>query len=129
MLIQTSFHKGRLTLFLNLLLSSILWHASLPVFSQEKKEPRKSADADDVIKVSSNLVNVDVMVKDKKGKPITDLKGEDFIISENGVKQNIAFFDSTLMADNATKQAGSVSVSTTPRSPSNLPRNIISLVF
>jgi VWFA-related protein len=129
MLIQTSFYKGRLTLFLNLLLSSILLHASLPVYSQDKKEQRKSADADDVIKVNSNLVNVDVMVKDKKGKPITDLKGEDFILSENGVRQNIEFFDSTLVADNAPRQAGSVSTSTTPRSPNNLPRNIISLIF
>ena len=109
MLLKISFRKGRLTLFLNLLLSSILLHASLPVYSQDKKEPRKSADADDVIKVSSNLVNFDVMVKDKKGKPITDLKGEDFILSENGVRQNIEFFDSTLVTDNAPRQAGSVS--------------------
>ena len=100
-----------------------------PGHAQDKKEPRKSADADDVIKVSSNLVNFDVMVKDKKGKAITDLKGEDFILSENGVRQNIEFFDSTLVADNAPRQPGSVSASTTPRSPNNLPRNIISLIF
>jgi VWFA-related protein len=129
MLFQISFRKGRLTLVLNLLLSSILLHATLPVYSQNKKEPQKRDDADDVIKVSSNLVNVDVMVKDKKGKPITDLKEGDFILSENGVRQNIAFFDSTLVADNAPKPSGSVSVSTSPRSPNNLPRNIISLVF
>jgi VWFA-related protein len=129
MLLQISFRKRRLALFLNLLLSSIFWHASLPVYSQDKKDPRKSTDADDVIKVNSNLVNFDVMVKDKKGKPITDLKGDDFILSENGVRQNIEYFDSTLVSDEAPRQAGSVSTSTTPRSPNNLPRNIISLIF
>src|SRR6185503_3731449 len=135
MLIQTSFHKGRLTLFLNLLLSSILWHASLPVFSQEKKEPRKSADADDVIKVSANLVNVDVMVKDKKGKPITDLKAEDFILSENGVRQKIEFFDSTLTSGNngqmpaSTSKSNETAILKEPAGPNSLPRNIIALVL
>jgi len=37
-----------------------------------------------------------VIVKDKKGKAITDLKPEDFTVSENGVAQKIEFFDSTL---------------------------------
>jgi VWFA-related protein len=42
---------------------------------------------DDVIKVKSNLVNIDVIVKDKKGKYISDLKAEDFVITENGLPQ------------------------------------------
>src|SRR5438876_9351039 len=66
------------------------------VQSQEKKETKKRADDDDVIKVTSNLASLDVIVKDKKGKAITDLKPEDFTISENGVPQKIEFFDSTL---------------------------------
>ncbi|HEU0050164.1 MAG TPA: hypothetical protein VFQ43_21415, partial [Nitrososphaera sp.] len=57
---------------------SILFTTTLCLFvaaaqSQEKKEPKKS-DEDDVIKVTSNLVSLDVIVKDKKGKAITDLK-------------------------------------------------------
>jgi hypothetical protein len=36
--------------------------------------------ADDVVRVKANLVNIDVIVKDKKGKYIPDLKAEDFSI-------------------------------------------------
>src|SRR2546425_7626699 len=61
-----------------------------------QSQDRKQTDVQDVIKVDSNLVSLDVIVKDKKGKAVTDLKPEDFTISENGVPQRIQFFDSTL---------------------------------
>ena len=64
-------------------------------------------DQEDVLKVKTNLVNIDVMVKDKKGKYIADLKPEDFTIVENGVPQKIEFFDAPLMR-NETKTAGAV---------------------
>ncbi|HVF23515.1 MAG TPA: VWA domain-containing protein [Pyrinomonadaceae bacterium] len=51
---------------------------------------------DDVVRVKANLVNIDVIVKDKKGKYIPDLKAEDFTIVENGVAQKIEFFDAPL---------------------------------
>ena len=50
----------------------------------------------DVVRVKSNLVNIDVIVKDKKGKYVADLKAEDFTIVENGVTQKIEFFDAPL---------------------------------
>ena len=56
---------------------------------------------EDVVKVKSNLVNIDVFVKDKKGKYISDLKPEDFTIVENGVAQKIEFFDAPLMRNEA----------------------------
>src|SRR6266851_424863 len=80
---------------LSLLATSAVFLAAIPIQSQDKK-PTKSADDDDVIKVTSNLVSLDVIVKDKKGKAVTDLKPEDFTVSENGVPQKIEFFDSTL---------------------------------
>src|ERR1700704_259747 len=73
-----------------------LFLSLVPAQSQEKKEATKNADQDDVVKVTSNLVSLDVIVKDKKGKAVTDLKAEDFSVSENGVPQKIEFFDSTL---------------------------------
>src|SRR5258705_12184364 len=81
---------------LNLLVATAIFLAAIPLHSKDKKDPRKSADQEDVIRVSSNLVNFEVMVRDKKGKAITDLKAEDFVLSENGVPQTISFFDSTL---------------------------------
>src|SRR5713101_8435983 len=98
----------------------------VPAQSQENKQTKKSAD-DDVIKVTSSLVSLDVMVKDKKGKAITDLKPEDFTVSENGVPQKIEFFDSTLASGNETAQPITATGSTEPkpRTASGLPRNII----
>ena len=122
--------KRPTSLCLHLFLTSAIFLAGIPVQSQDKKEPRKSGD-DDVIKVTSNLVNLDVTVKDKKGKSVTDLKAEDFTVTENGVRQNIQFFDSTLAGGNDAKQPNAASKETTPGlpNPSQLPRNIVSLVL
>ncbi|MDQ3064310.1 MAG: VWA domain-containing protein [Acidobacteriota bacterium] len=54
--------------------------------------PRIIAEGDDVVKISTTLIQVDVTVTDKNGKIITDLKPEDFKISENGEKQEITNF-------------------------------------
>ena len=125
-----SFLNKRLTsLYLHLLLTSAIFLAAIPVQSQDKKETKKSAGEDDVIRVTSNFVNLDVMVKDKKGKAITDLKAEDFSVTENGAPQKIEFFDATLINGNSPGQPATISGSIVPRAPSNFPRNIISLVF
>src|SRR5258708_39677471 len=118
-------------LVLSLLLILGLCLSTIPAQSQEKKETKKSAEQDDVIKVTSNLVNLDVIVKDKKGKAITDLKPEDFTITENGVPQKIEFFDSTLTNGNEAAQpiAATGSPESKPRTPSGFPRNIIAPVL
>src|SRR5260221_765478 len=126
------------------LVISMLFLSSAPTQAQQKKEPKKSGD-DNVIKVDSNLVSLDVIVKDKKGKAVTDLKPEDFTVFENGVPQKIQFFDSTLTGgkkagqptnetDRLDESAGresqrGVAPESKPRNPYGLPRNIISLVM
>src|ERR1041385_5641519 len=57
------------------------------------QETRKGAGREDVVTVSSNLVNIDVTVKDKKGNFVNDLKAEDFEVFEDGVRQKVEFFD------------------------------------
>src|SRR5216683_678671 len=89
---------------LSLLVTSAVFLAAIAVQSQDKKQT-KSADDDDVIKVTANLVSLDVIVKDKKGKAITDLKPEDFTVFENGVPQKIQFFDSTLTSGSEAGQS------------------------
>ena len=44
------------------------------------------------IGANTRMVLVDVVVTDKKGQPVTDLKPEDFILEENGKRQKIAAF-------------------------------------
>jgi len=100
----------------------------VPAQSQERKEAKKGSD-DDVIKVTANLVNLDVIVKDKKGRAITDLKPEDFKVFENGVPQKIEFFDSTLTSGNEAASRTTATVSSGPRPPNDFPRNIIALVL
>jgi VWFA-related protein len=119
----------RLKSFLNLLLLIAFLLAAIPIHPQDQK-PNKSDDQD-VIKVTSNLVSLDVIVKDKKGKPVTDLKAEDFTVSENGVPQKITFFDSTLTSLGVTGQSTDAVASTDqkPQRPTGFPRNIIALVL
>src|SRR5258708_35517750 len=124
--------RQMVTRLLNLLAISELFLSFMPVPAQQKKETNKSADDDDIIKVTSSLVNLDVIVKDKKGKAITDLKPEDFTVSENGVPQKIEFFDSTLTSSSneaAKPTNGTVSTEPGPRTPNGFPRNIIVLVL
>src|SRR5438445_8945183 len=127
---HNSFLKQRWTgVCLSLLAMWAVFLAAIPLQSQDKKQ----TDDQDVIKVTSNLVSLDVIVKDKKGRPITDLKAEDFTVSENGVPQKIEFFDSTLTSLGVTGQFTNpnpvVSTEPTPRNPNGFPRNIIALVL
>lgn len=46
----------------------------------------------DVVKISTNLIQIDVTVTDKKGKIITDLRRDELEIFENGTKQDISNF-------------------------------------
>ena len=126
-----SLNKRGTGLCFGLLVAFTIFLAALPVQSQDKKEPRQSPNEQDVIKVTSNLVSVDVLVKDKKGKAVTDLKAEDFTISENGVPQQIEFFDSPLNSSNESSQPTTATGSLPPKqpNPSGLPRNIIALVL
>lgn len=48
--------------------------------------------SDPSFRVSVNLVQVDVVVTDAKGRHVTDLRQDDFEIFESGKRQNIAFF-------------------------------------
>src|SRR3989442_15193866 len=119
---QNTFLKKHSTgIRLSLLVTWAVFLAAIPIHSQDKK-PNKSDDQD-VIKVTSNLVSLDVIVKDKKGKPVTDLKAEDFTVIENGVPQKIEFFDSTLSTLGVTGQSTDAVASTEqkPQSPAGFP--------
>ncbi|MGI8642256.1 MAG: VWA domain-containing protein [Pyrinomonadaceae bacterium] len=52
----------------------------------------KPSDSEDVVKISTALIQLDVTVTDKSGKIVKDLKPEDFEVYENGEKQNITNF-------------------------------------
>ena len=87
------------------------------------------AQEDEVVKVKSNLVNIDVIVRDKKGKYIADLKAEDFTIVENGVAQKIEFFDAPLSRMEVKEAVVNVPAAGTTTPPPGAPRNYVALVL
>src|SRR6185503_6733737 len=89
------------------------------------------AQEDEVIRVKSNLVNIDVIVKDKKGKYVSDLKAEDFVVTENGQPQKIEFFDAPLSKSETKKpnETGATTSTTTTSTPPTVPRHYVSLVL
>jgi VWFA-related protein len=75
------------------LLTGVIFLAcgSIPLaFSQDKKKAETKDD--DVIKITSELVQIDVIVTDKNNKPVTGLKVEDFELFDNDKPQRISFF-------------------------------------
>jgi VWFA-related protein len=54
-------------------------------------QPQKPEDVD-VVRITTNLVQVDAVVTDKNGKVVTDLKSEELEIFEDGRKQKITHF-------------------------------------
>ncbi len=65
----------------------------LPMFSVHAQNPTRTPPPDDdVLKISTTLIQADVTVTDKDGKVVTDLKPEDFEVYENGKKQDITNF-------------------------------------
>src|SRR5688572_26972056 len=73
-------HRFRLlsNLFIFLLLAGGVW-----------------AQVDDPIKIDSSIVRINVGVVDQRGRPITSLNQTNFSIFEDGVKQEIARFETT----------------------------------
>ena len=61
------------------------------VFSLYAQSPATSAQ-NFPLRVTTRLVQVDVVVQDKKGQPITDLKQEDFEVTDQGKPQKISVF-------------------------------------
>ncbi|MDX6445719.1 MAG: hypothetical protein QOH71_2793 [Blastocatellia bacterium] len=56
--------------------------------SQQVQKP----DSEDVVRITTNLVQVDAVVTDKNGKVVTDLKPEEIRIMEDGRAQKITNF-------------------------------------
>lgn len=55
-------------------------------------EPGQEVDEDDVVKVDTSLVNLNVRVIDRSNRPVNDVRQEEFKIFEDGVPQQIFSF-------------------------------------
>jgi Ca-activated chloride channel homolog len=50
---------------------------------------------DDVVRIDTSLVQLNIGVADRQGRPITDLLGNNFTVYEDGVRQSLMSFEST----------------------------------
>lgn len=76
----------KLIIFTTILLLTL----TFTVFAQTPT-PTPTPD-DDVVKITTTLIQIDATVTDKKGNIVKDLKPEDFEVYENGKRQNITNF-------------------------------------
>ena len=57
--------------------------------SQVTAPTNSQNDENFVVRISVNLVQVDAVVTDSKGHPVTDLKAEDFEVLQDGIAQKV----------------------------------------
>jgi VWFA-related protein len=60
---------------------------------QQTRKPQDEKQAEDVVRVSTSLVQTDVVVTDKNDKVVPDLKLEDFELYDNGKQQELKFME------------------------------------
>ncbi|MBZ5505423.1 MAG: VWA domain-containing protein [Acidobacteriia bacterium] len=80
----------RLAIIVFCALSSALYSQTSAAPAVEK--PKDTSNPLFVFKTSSRLVVVDVVATNSKGEPVTDLKAEDFMVTEEGAPQAIRSF-------------------------------------
>jgi len=55
-------------------------------------DPKTTVPGVDTIRIETRLVNLNVKAMDRAGQPITNLKLEDFVVYEDGIKQTVEHF-------------------------------------
>ena len=81
----------------------LFWGFSSVCFAQ-KQTPAERPD-DDVVRVDSTLVTLPVRVLDRQGKFVEALKREDFHVYEDGIEQEIAYFESPTLSNSPASHA------------------------
>ena len=70
-----------------LILVSISTGTIAPVRGQQQQQQQPAPD--DVVRITTNLVQIDAVVTDKSGNPIKDLSASDFEVFQDGKPQKI----------------------------------------
>ena len=83
---------GTLHCMLAIVLIATLLGSYLPAQTPSQRPPT-SQQTDFKFKVATEIVLVNVVARDKQGRPVQDLKKEDFTLLEDGKPQQIASFD------------------------------------
>lgn len=84
--------------------------------AQKPAPPPQEPDKVDVVKITTNLVQVDAVVTDQRGRHVTDLRPEEVEILENGKPQKISDFGYI-----KTARSGETTATTTAKSNNTTP--------
>lgn len=76
------------------LLLVLLAPAARPTLTRAQQQPQEGGD--DVVRVDSSLVRLNVGVADRGGRSVTNLTANDFAVYEDGVRQDITSFEPTV---------------------------------
>lgn len=74
------------------LISSRAQDPSTPVQRPRRVWPAESQEPDDVLRIDTDLVAVDVTVTDLQGAPVRNLRKEDFKLYADGIEHPVSFF-------------------------------------
>ncbi len=94
----------------SILLIIIAFFCLTSVIAAQDKKPSpspspKPVETDEVVRISTELVQTDVMVFDKDGKFVSDLKPEQFELTIDGQPQPIAFFENIVTGGRSERAA------------------------
>lgn len=105
-------------LFTTVLTFLLLFSIALSQTTQTapQQQPPQEVAQDDVIRISTSLVQTDVVVTDKNDQVIPDLTVNDFKITENGKRQEVKFVQ-FVSSEAAPRVEGNVSVAGQPIDP------------
>src|SRR4030095_7956591 len=65
---------------------------SAPPVQRPRKVFPKEQEPEDVLRFDTDLVSVDVIAHDTEGRPVRNLRQEDFKVYSDGAEQPLAFF-------------------------------------
>jgi Ca-activated chloride channel family protein len=80
----------------------VFGQSTKPVVAPSPTPPSLNADSGEVYKVDIELVNLDVRVVDRNGRPVNDLRQADFKVFEENEPQEIKFFSKSEVPTNYT---------------------------
>ena len=85
--------------------------------TQDKSQKNSSGQAEDVVRVNTELVQTDVTVLDKQGHFVDGLKREQFELSVEGKPQAISFFEPVITAKSVKNERGASNGARTSTAP------------
>ena len=89
---------------------------------QTPQKPREEVAQEDIVRITTNLVQTDVVVTDKSDRIVSDLKLGDFKVYENGKRQDIKFLE-FVNGDSMPRIEGSININGQPAEP-DIARNL-----